>query len=979
MRRPRSFPNPHAFSISIHDSDGLRAVPRQVLTIGVLISTLLFAAAVFSATEVHAQEIDLEPDREFHLVSTILGYRGIGADIDGIRNPILQANKGEVVRITIVNGEILGHDIAMENAAVISETIVDEGATTSITFIAQAGDTYFCTIPGHRAAGMVGKFQLFEDADVVLAGRPVMKEGRALNFGFEDGSFEGWTATGDAFGAQPNEGDIVLARTGDMRSQHDGVFWAASNENAGSQATGTLTSVPFTVTDPFISFLVAGGALQDTRAELVRASDGEVIFEITGNNSPALRPVVADVTSALGAEIFVRLVDNETGVSAIPYIGDNPNAYIAFDDLRFYSERPTFMNELSRANIVILPMIDLVLNQGLSGEDAVAAMSVPPGFSVTLAAAEPDVIRPITFTYDDRGRVWVVEAHTYPEPAPEGEGKDRILIFEDTNGDGTLDSRKVFIENLNLVSGMELGFGGVWVGAAPYFMFIPIEAGTDSPAGPPQILLDGWGTQDTHETLNSFHWGPDGWLYGNHGVFTHSLVGQPGTPDDDRAGLNAGVWRYHPTRHEFEVFAHGTSNPWGLDFNDYGHVFITGCVIPHLYHMIQGGRYQRQGGRHFNQYTYDDIKTNGDHVHWVGENGPHAGNHRSGEAGGGHAHAGAMFYQGGSWPDEYRDQLFMNNIHGFRTNVDVVERSGSGYVGKHGDDFLLANDTWSQMLNHRYGPDGSVHVIDWYDKNQCHSPNADVHDKTLGRIFKITHENDEWVQVDLREMSSEALVELQLNQNDWYVRHARRLLQERGPDDLVHEGLKRILNTHTDVTRRLRALWALFVTDGLSDDDLAELLLDGDEYVRSWAIQFLAEDGDVTAGAMAKLAELAGRDESPLVRLYITSALQRLPESDRWGILEELSVRAEDAGDHNLPLMIWYAAEPLVEGDMTRALQMALAAEVDNLLSFTVRRMAATGSPEALSTLARALETETDPEKQAELVKGLNEIMGGTH
>ncbi len=120
------------------------------------------------------------------------------------------------------------------------------------------------------------------------------------------------------------------------------------------------------------------------------------------------------------------------------------------------------------------------------------------------------------------------KAHTYPLRAPEGQGQDRILIFEDTNGDGRLDSRKVFIENLNLVSGIEVGFGGVWVGAAPYLLFIPIKDGTDVPAGPPQVMLDGLGYEDTHETLNTFTWGPDGWLYGTHGVFTHSNVGKPG-------------------------------------------------------------------------------------------------------------------------------------------------------------------------------------------------------------------------------------------------------------------------------------------------------------------------------------------------------------------------------------------------------------------------------------------------------------------
>ena len=221
-------------------------------------------------------------------------------------------------------------------------------------------------------------------------------------------------------------------------------------------------------------------------------------------------------------------------------------------------------------------------------------------------------------TIDDRGRLWVAENHAYPFKAKPEEARDRILIFEDTDGDGTLDSRKLFYEGLNMVTGLEYGFGGVWVGAAPELLFIPDANHDDQPDGPPQVLLDGWGLQDTHETLNSFIWGPDGWLYGCHGVFTHSKVGKPGTPQEQRVPLNAGVWRYHPQRHEFEVFAHGTSNPWGVDFDAHGQCLIEACVIPHLYHMVQGGRYERQAGQHFNPYTYDDIKTIADHRHYLG-------------------------------------------------------------------------------------------------------------------------------------------------------------------------------------------------------------------------------------------------------------------------------------------------------------------------------------------------------------------------
>src|SRR5258708_19233722 len=113
----------------------------------------------------------------------------------------------------------------------------------------------------------------------------------------------------------------------------------------------------------------------------------------------------------------------------------------------------------------------------------------------------------------------------------------------------------------------------------------------ERPAGEPRILLDGWGYQDTHETLNSFIWGPDGWLYGCHGVFTHSRVGKPGTPDEDRTPINAGVWRYHPTKHKFEVFAHATSNPWGLAYNPQGELFIEASLIPHTRHITHHGPY----------------------------------------------------------------------------------------------------------------------------------------------------------------------------------------------------------------------------------------------------------------------------------------------------------------------------------------------------------------------------------------------------
>lgn len=678
------------------------------------------------------------------------------------------------------------------------------------------------------------------------------------------------------------------------------------------------------------------------------AEEDSVFFQISGSGRANLQPVVVDLKGQMGEEIFIRIVDNESGISQIPYINDDKWAHISFDDFLFHSERPQYPNELKQEDIIILPPLDHVPFAGLSGEDAAKSMTPAEGFTITLAASEPEVIRPICFTLDSRGRLWVVEAHTYPIKAPEGEGRDRILIFEDTNGDGKLDKKVVFMEGLNLVSGIEVGMGGVWLGAAPNLLFIPKDENEDKPSGPPQILLDGWGLQDTHETLNSLRWGPDGWLYGTHGVFTHSNVGKPGAKEEDRIKINAGVWRFHPTRQTFEVFAEGTSNPWGIDFNDYGHPFATVCVIPHMFHIIQGARYHRQAGEHFNPFIYEDIKTIADHVHWVGDRGPHAGNFRSGAKGGGHAHAGAMIYLGGeSWPEKYHNQIFMNNINGSRVNVDLLERKGSGYTALHGDDFLLTNDSWSQWLNFRYGPGGSVYAIDWYDKNQCHSPNPDVHNKTMGRIFKISHENDQWLQEDLSKKSDMELVDYQLHKNDWYVRQARLILQERGGSKKVHQALKKMLDQNPDITRKLRALWALHVTEGLKEKDLLNLLKHEDEYIRSWAIQLLAEEREVPTEALTFFAEMAHKDESALVRLYLASALQRIEPANRWEILEGLTQHSEDKDDHNLPLMLWYAAEPLVGLDAKRAMDMASKAKSPHILPFTLQKVEAVGSMES--------------------------------
>ncbi len=637
------------------------------------------------------------------------------------------------------------------------------------------------------------------------------------------------------------------------------------------------------------------------------------------------------------------------------------------------------------------PPADVVPFAGISAQEAVKAMAMPPGFAGHVFAAEPDLIQPIAFCLDHRGRVWVAEGVTYPrrhgrppqeERPPESDlskpspgqlkdilgGNDRILILEDTNGDHHFDKKTVFLDHVNLVSGLEVGFGGVWIGAAPYLLFVPVDDWDNpKPAGEPKILLDGWDfTADTHETLNTFGWGPDGWLYGCHGVFCPSFVGKPGTAREDRQRTDCAVWRYHPTRHEFEIFSEGTSNPWGVDYDDHGQFFLEACVIPHFWHMIQGARYERQGGQHFavsleeqarcrkslpkgapsylNPFIYDDIKTHGDHVHWAGAKGPHAANARSDAAGGGHAHAGLMVYLGGSWPDEYRNRTVIGNIHGQRLNMDIPERQGSGFVGRHAPDFLNFNDTWSQTLNQLYDQDGSMYIIDWYDKNQCHHTREDGHDRSNGRIYKIVYRNQAVTPIDFAALSDDALVSHVGNPKEFAVRHSRRVLQERAATGKLSTSVAPALREQAakkqDARVRLRALWALDTIGAADESLLLGLLKDPDEYVRAWSIQLLCERKNPSDAALAEFARLAREDDSAFVRLYLASGMQRTPVQKRRAILEPLITRAADAADHNLPLMYWFALEPVVGADSSVGLELLGKTRIPLLRQYITRRLA---------------------------------------
>ncbi len=646
--------------------------------------------------------------------------------------------------------------------------------------------------------------------------------------------------------------------------------------------------------------------------------------------------------------------------------------------------------------------------------EAAASFQLPPGFKVSVFAAEPDLNQPISLTFDPRGRLWVAENYTYAEAGVNFATNlnDRVLIFEDRDNDGRFDKRTVFWDQAKILTSVEVGLGGVFVLCPPQLLFLADRNGDDVPDGEPEVLLDGFTTTsgNRHTFANGLKWGPDGWLWGRIGISSGAKIGVPGTLDANRVEMRGGIWRYHPTQRVFEAVSHGTTNPWGLDWNEVGEPFFINTVIGHLWHAIPGAHFQRMHGNDVDPHAYALIGQHADHFHFdtgAGWQKSRAAFDGSGFApgsdplGGGHAHCGLMIYQGDHWPAEYRGKLFTINLHGRRLNVERLERRGSGYVGKHDRDFLQIGDPWFRGLDLIQGPDGGVFIADWSDTGECHDHDG-VH-RTSGRIYKVTYGDSPPPPVaDVTQANATELLALLTHANEWISRQARRVLVDRhvaGQTNLPSGAqLKREFGVQRKTRERLRVIWALNALGGADSGWLAARLLtwtrDADEHIRSWAVRLLADfvatelpgekfaPGPRTRDRMVAVAALQDRaelDSSPLVRLYLASALQKLPLHLRQELVQAPLVRPEDAHDHNLPLLLWTGLEPLLAAQPDLAVPLAKAAGTSpQIRQFIARRVAEdleTKPGPVVALLAAA--ANWPAAGQAEVVRGLGAGLRG--
>ncbi len=613
-------------------------------------------------------------------------------------------------------------------------------------------------------------------------------------------------------------------------------------------------------------------------------------------------------------------------------------------------------------------------SQPMDPSEAAANMALPPGFKATVFAAEPAVQNPIAMAWDARGRLWVAENYTYAESGKKFDLnlRDRILIFEDQDGDGRFDTRKVFTDDLQMLTSLEVGQGGVWVMCPPQLRFIPDRDGDDIPDGPGEVLLDGFtGSPDMHHTFaNGLRFGPDGWLYGRCGASSMGEPGRPGAPAAQRVPLRGTMWRFDPRSQVVEVLSSGTTNPWGHDWNEWGELFFINTVNGHLWHGIPGAHFVRPHTFDPNPRVYTLIDQHADHWHFdTARTWQQSRNGAADDLGGGHAHIGMMIYQGDNWPAEYRGHLFTLNLHGRRANQEILERQGSGYVGKHGRDFFVAKDPWFRGMDLSYGPDGGVYVLDWSDTGECHEYSG-VH-RTSGRIYKITYGQPNRPEFgDIRKLTSAQLVQLHTHTNEWFSRQARLELTARAQSaqgtGFARKGLRELFEHHRDPVIKLRALWSLYCIGAADEVFLRAQLHHADEHVRTWAVRLLTDHWPLDTvlsqrpgisegrspssragnanrfpapATVQALLPLAKTDPSGLVRLALASTLQRLPVPLRAKLAGPLMAHAEDATDHNLPLLIWYGLIPVGETDPAALAPLAARSQLPFTRQAIARRL----------------------------------------
>ncbi len=593
-------------------------------------------------------------------------------------------------------------------------------------------------------------------------------------------------------------------------------------------------------------------------------------------------------------------------------------------------EKAAFTEKGFRLSTMPLVATENMPGARLSPAESLAKIRVEPGLAVDLMLAEPLVAQPTHMSFDERGRLWVSQYRQYPYPAGirqlsrdqyyravfdkvpppppnHDRGADIISVHEDTDGDGVFDKHKNVLEGLNMANAAVFGHGGIWVMNTPYLMFYPDKNGDDIPDGPPEVRLSGFGLEDTHSVANGLVWGPDGWLYGGQGSTVTCRVKRPDVDSPNSPGVyfeGCMVWRYHPTRKTFEIFAEGGGNTFGLEFDAEGNLFSGhNGGDTRGWHFIQNGIYLKQGK--------DPGKFGATgHEFSFGELGPM----KSANPIQRFTH-NIIMAEGTAVPTLRGKMLGADPLH---RNITVSERIavGATFSTKDTGIPLAGDDIAFRPVFLANAPDGSVFVADFYEEYIAHGQNYQGQlDPTTGRIYRLRGKDAPLERdLNLKSKTTPELIALLRHPNKWHRSTAVRLLGERR-DKSALEPLKKLL-AERETHPALEALWALYQMGEVNTEILVSTLLHYSMDVQSWGIRLAGDQAQELPhhyihGLGQNLIDFPGK-----WRQQALSTARRLPADQAFYLFSTVIGCTEmDAEiDPMFPLLCWWNIERWMPG-----------------------------------------------------------------